>query len=719
MPSLIQGYEYDIFISYRHNDNRSGWVTEFVNVLRIELAATVKESVSIYLDSNPYDGLLETHDVDGSLKEKIKCLVFIPIASQTYCDPKSFAWQKEFLAFLDFVKADEYGPDIKLHNGNVARRILPVRIHELDEADKRLFEASIGGVMRPVDFIYSEPGVNRPLKVSDKKEDNKNHTDYINQVNKVAHAVKEIIQSMQSKENGEEGSKEPYVTIKRESHKTTVRKLWPIIIGFIALAGILYFLLFNRSGKPELQLDKSIAVLPFDNISNDPDQNYFSDGMMEEILNHLVKIKGLKVISRTTMMQYKGTNKSMSEIASELNVATLLEGSVRKSGNQLRITVQLIDGSTDLHLWSETYDRKMEDVFTIQSDIAQLVASSLKAEITPELRSRMEHVPTENLEAYNLWLLGNSIYDGPDIGDFGKRAVDLWEQAIKADSSFAQAYAAIGEYWLNSGGFMGHLDNKEGVAKAFEYLNKALALDPDYPLTHNYLANAHLWYRWDFESAGKELATYQALSPSSLDGSLADFYSALGKFEEAIEISQQIVASNNNNPDGWGSTGFPYYFDRQFKKGDAHYDKALELFPEHWYILTEAGRGYVYSGQYQKSIAALTKVLAIMQNPRNRSPRALAFLAISYYHTSKKQEAKALLEEIVERSKNSSTGSPAFHIAMIYSQMDERELAYQWLEKAYQDHEVEMYWLKVEPPFEPIHDDPRWQSMLDKVGFPT
>ncbi len=191
--AILPGYEYDIFISYRHNDNRSGWVTEFVNALQEELAATIKEPLSIYFDKNPHDGLLETHDVDASLKEKIKCLIFIPIVSQTYCDPKSFAWQKEFLAFIEFATSDQLGLDIKLSNGNVAKRVLPIRIHEIDEADKKLFEDVIGSVMRPVDFIYKEVGVNRPLLNGDLPGKNLNETSYRNQINKTANAFKDLV----------------------------------------------------------------------------------------------------------------------------------------------------------------------------------------------------------------------------------------------------------------------------------------------------------------------------------------------------------------------------------------------------------------------------------------------------------------------------------------------------------------------------------------------
>jgi hypothetical protein len=207
MSSLISGYEYDIFISYRHRDNLpshgyggqaniDGWVTQFVNDLRGELKSTFKDDVSIYFDENPTDGLQETHDVDDSLRDKIKCLVFIPIVSRTYCDIHSFAWKNEFLAFRDFASSDPFGLKIKLPNGNVGNRILPIRIHDLDQDDIKLFEKEIGGTMRPLDFIFRSAGVNRPLAHEDERKENQNHTLYRDQINKVAMSVREIITAL-------------------------------------------------------------------------------------------------------------------------------------------------------------------------------------------------------------------------------------------------------------------------------------------------------------------------------------------------------------------------------------------------------------------------------------------------------------------------------------------------------------------------------------------
>ncbi|MGD0756434.1 MAG: hypothetical protein ABR927_15390 [Bacteroidales bacterium] len=195
MASLLADYEYDIFISYRQKDNEyDGWVTEFVDNLKRELHATFKEDISIYFDINPQDGLLETHIVDESLAKKLKCLIFIPIISQTYCDLNSFAWQHEFVAFNKLAKEHQFGRDIRLGSGNLASRILPIKINDLDTEDTTLLENEIGGVLRSIQFIYKSAGVNRPLRANeDHPQDNLNKTNYRYQINKAANAVKEII----------------------------------------------------------------------------------------------------------------------------------------------------------------------------------------------------------------------------------------------------------------------------------------------------------------------------------------------------------------------------------------------------------------------------------------------------------------------------------------------------------------------------------------------
>lgn len=199
MSAILPGYNYDIFISYRQKDNKhDGWVTEFVRNLKDELESTFKEEISVYFDINPHDGLLETHDVDASIKEKIKCLIFIPVLSRTYCDPKSYAWEHEFKAFVEEASQDRFGLKVKLNDGNVACRVLPVRIHNLDPADTMLCEDILCGAIRGIDFIYEEPGVNRSLSPDDDENKNLKKIRYRNQINKAALAICEIIEGLET-----------------------------------------------------------------------------------------------------------------------------------------------------------------------------------------------------------------------------------------------------------------------------------------------------------------------------------------------------------------------------------------------------------------------------------------------------------------------------------------------------------------------------------------
>lgn len=245
MAAILPGYEYDIFISYRQNDNRSGWVSEFVNGLQEELASAVKYPVSVYFDSNPHDGLLGTHSVDKTLEVKLKCLIFIPVISQTYCDSTSFAWNNEFLAFRDLARNDPYTLNIRLANGNISSRILPIRIHALDHADQTLFERESGGALRAVDFVFSSPGVNRPLRSKDDDVKEINHSlFYRDQINKVANAIRDLLVALKTPYSGsKEGDISPpspiiaEMSTERKNLKLAVTGiLTAMIIGILAVA---------------------------------------------------------------------------------------------------------------------------------------------------------------------------------------------------------------------------------------------------------------------------------------------------------------------------------------------------------------------------------------------------------------------------------------------------------------------------------------------------
>jgi len=292
MSSIIPGYEYDIFISYRQKDNKyDGWVTEFVDNLKRELDSMFKDDVTVYFDINPSDYLLESHDVNESLKEKLKCLVFIPIISRTYCDPKAFAWEHEFKAFIEEASHDHFGLKIKLPGGNVANRVLPIRIHDLDNADIKLFESEVGGVMRSIDFVYKETGVNRQLRAKD--DDlirNPGQILYRDQINKVALAVRDIIESMklpvstEQERKKESKAKEPSeeeLTIpkpespvkkaqpEKEKRIHLLRKpgiLIPLILGIVTVLGLSIYLLYHHS---KVKWAKEKALPEIEQYAND------------------------------------------------------------------------------------------------------------------------------------------------------------------------------------------------------------------------------------------------------------------------------------------------------------------------------------------------------------------------------------------------------------------------------------------------------------------
>ncbi len=497
------------------------------------------------------------------------------------------------------------------------------------------------------------------------------------------------------------------------------RKTAFAVVGVLVILLLSYFLYSNfNTGTASLEpqvadIDKSIVVLPFTNLSSDPEQDYFSDGMMEEILNHLVKIKDLKVISRTTAMQYKGTSKSVHEITQELNVATALEGSVRKDGDQLRITVQLIDGDTDTHLWSESYDRQFTNIFEVQSDVAKRIAHILAADIAPEVRLKIESQPTTNAGAYNKYLQAKAqVIAGNHLA-----GIKLFEEAIDMDPEFANAYAELG-FWKTSPWredvYLEPFDPVEAVRIAAPYYNKALEIDPDNLAAHGHKARMHLWYEWDFEAAEKEVTIMKRLNPNS---SLSGLLLATGKFDEFLKTSEQALEVDPLDPYQWAWKILGLYFTNQ-------HDRALETIEEakklHDIIIDQAGlyllalhsaHVYSYLGMYEEAISILEEYNVGLAS-------GLSVKAIAYFHLGQADKSNQLIEEIQTSFVNSTGQGISTSLAGIYAQMGEVDTAFELLEKAYEDHEYWMFWVQRQLFFKPIHNDPRWQQMLDNIGFP-
>jgi TolB-like protein len=588
MASLFAGYEYDIFISYRQKDNEyDGWVTEFVDNLKRELHATFKEDLSIYFDINPQDGLLETHIVDESLAKKLKCLIFIPIISQTYYDLKSFAWQHEFVEFNKLAKEDQFGRDIRLSSGNVASRILPIKINELDPEDKTLLENEIGGVLRCIEFIYKSSGVNRPLRANeDHPQDNLNKTYYRDQINKVANAVKEIISALK-KHDQQDGEVTKEIVTATPKPKKNLRTKIVIASGIIlALIVIGYFLIPTLS-KPKEQLEKSIAILPFKSLSDDPAQQYLADGTMDAILLHLQKFSDLRVLSRTSVEQYRRTNKTTYAIGKELGVSYLLEGSFQKSGDNVRLIVQLIKASSkESHAWANEYDRNWKDIFSVQSEVAQTISKELHTIITPSEKELIKKVPTANMAAYDLYLNANSYqkdYQKTRNVSSYQTAVAFYKAALEIDSTFAKAYTGLANAYYNRYQWENYL--KENYLDTCLILaNKALSFD-------NQLDEAY-YLKGEYDRVN-------------------------GHIEEALDNYDKALKINPNYSDAYLKKGdILTFIKHDYVKGIENDNKALNLIrgDERPYLLRVANNRYLDVGFIEKAKYYDQKAFALDSN---------------------------------------------------------------------------------------------------------
>jgi adenylate cyclase len=647
MTSIVPGYEYDIFISYRQKDNKhDGWVTEFVDNLKGELESTFKEEISVYFDINPHDGLLETHDVDASLKEKLKCLVFIPIISQTYCDSKSFAWQHEFCAFNKLAKEDQFGRDIRLASGNVANRILPVKIHDLDPEDKRLLETELGGVLRCIEFIYKSAGVNRPLRANeDHPHDNLNKTYYRDQINKVANAIKEVI--------------------------TGLRNFGKSILSNPLKESNIIETSFDNSRK-------SIAVLPFQDMSPQKDQEYFCDGMAEEIINALTHVESLKVIARTSAFAFKDKHEDIREIGKKLGVETLLEGSIRKDSNRLRITAQLIKVDDGSHLWSDRYDREMKDVFAIQDEISLAIVDNLKVMLLGKEKTAILKRHTEDLEAYMFYLKGRQSRQRKDLEGFN-HALDYLEKSIALDPKFALAYAEIAFTYVLMAWFCYIIVNDELREKIVNYANKALKLDEH--ASDAYIALALTWELFDHDQVKAEEFARQAVSLNPGNSEAIQEYGfilgRMGNFETAIKKMESTIALDPLSVLAHNGLGYIFFYQGHFKSAIKQMQNILALDPAFFPASFIISLSLTEIEDYSHALQELNKC------PQSY-PSVIAHRGYLYGKMRRKEEAINALEEI--KSKVSEDPLLEFLIAVIYTGMDDKDNAFDWLQRSQDKH---------------------------------
>ena len=708
MPGIISGYEYDIFISYRQKDNKHDrWVSEFVDNLRGELESTFKEEVSVYFDINPHDGLLETHDISASLKEKLRCAVFIPIVSRTYCDPESFAWDKEFKAFIEFASADPNGIKVRLPNGNIASRVLPVRIHDLDTEDRLLLEKELGGNLRSVDFVYAEPGVNRPLRPVDDKNTNLYRTDYRNQVNKVSNAAKDIISALRGSSVQAMEEEAPHRASQKE--RMDSKKLVSLIALFLLLsaAGVLFYSGHKSAASNRTSPEISIAIIPFQDLSPGKNQEYFCSGIMQEILNHLFKLGGLNIPSSATLMSYIGTGKSPRQMGKELKVDYILVGSVLRDGNKVRINVDLINTVSDKTIWIEKYDEDITDVLSVQSAVAQKIATSLKINITPDVKSSMQSRITGNTEALDLYLQAKGLGWSDQ-----EESEKLLRRVIQIDPECGQAYSLLGGLWLSKGIFNGYMPRQTVLDSVAPLFNKALEINYRDPYAHAGMGYLELFYLWDFKKAESEFDIAHELNPSDLEQSHVVPLLISGNFDEALKRTEKAYSLDPASH--CGEMGLCYYFMNDHAKALSFCNEALK--EDSGEVFTN-GRLCIYLKKFDNGIYICENRLKDKKS--SRPPYLLGYLGILYFQTGMADKAVELVEELKAQSSWTAIGSPAYYTAMTYAQMMKPDLSFKWLDVALKNHEMEMVWLKQEPNFRPLHNDPRWQEILSRVGFPS
>jgi TolB-like protein/cytochrome c-type biogenesis protein CcmH/NrfG len=714
MSCIIEGFNYDIFISYRQKDNKGDrWVSEFVEALKTELESTFKEEISVYFDINPHDGLLETHDVDASLKDKLKCLVFIPIISRTYCDPKSFAWEHEFKAFVELASQDQYGLKIKLPNGNVASRVLPVRIHDLDNADIKECESVLGGVLRGIEFIYKEPGVNKPLTSDYDEKKNLNNTKYKIQINKVANAIKELISAIvqygqKPEEVPKEGFKPFSVPQKNTKPKTIVASV--IILALIVLG---YFLIPTLI-KPKEQLEKSIAVLPFINDSPNDSNQYFINGFMEDVLNHLQTIKDLHPISRTSAEKYRKTTKSIPEIAKELSVNYIIEGDMQRYGNSIRISVNLFKVlKKEIKLWGKTYEKKINDatdIFSLQSQIAQSIATELEAVITPQEKLLIEKTQTSNLSAYENCILGLNY-----VGKFTKEDFDIalnyFEKAIEIDPDYADAYLGIAQVWMwrvyNS---LSTPEEATPIAKS--NLTKAFKLDSTSAEAYSILAEIQMYFDGDFKSAEESIEKSISLNPNNTDAHMryGNLLGILGHPKEALVEYELALKLDPMNKVIKINYGVVLYYDGKYNEAIKVFQEVLKTDPGNVIALDCLPVALHVVGRYSEELEAWKADYSIgFKGYANVFDQGYANGGIT---GALNLEADSLVKK--SKTKFILPGE----MALLYACAGNKERTLDMLEWDYEVHDPAFVPALKNPIFEFVHDEPRYQNLFHKINLP-
>ena len=454
---------------------------------------------------------------------------------------------------------------------------------------------------------------------------------------------------------------------------------------------------------------EALAVLPLENLSCDPEQEYFAEGMTELLITTLAKIGALRVTSRTTAMHYKGAHRHLREIAQELHVDGIVEGTVLRSGNRVRISAQLVDAHTDTHLWAENYERDLHDVLTLQSEVAQAIAREVQVKLTPHDQAHFAQVRRVDPDAYEAYLKGRHYWNKRSRDGFGK-AVEYFQQAIAKDSAYAAAYTGLADA-LSIMGLWGLVAPEEGYGRAKRLALQALELDGGLAEAHTSLAWAMSHYDYDFLAAERGFERSLELNPRYATGHLwfGMTLAVMGRYEEAYSELQRAIRLD---PD-WSNThfglAFVYWSGRRYHQAIERCKKALELDSNSVQALFMLGISCAANSLYQPAITALLKAVELSNN----APVPIASLAAAYALAGNTDEARKLLHELLRAPRVTS-----FFVARIYATLGQNEEALGWLETAYRARAEWLVMVKVDAPFDGLRTDQRFQDLLRRMNFP-
>jgi serine/threonine protein kinase/Tfp pilus assembly protein PilF len=471
-----------------------------------------------------------------------------------------------------------------------------------------------------------------------------------------------------------------------------------VFIIFLAVAGLVLF-----TGRSEA-ID-SIAVLPMENLSGNSDQEYFSDGMTEELITYLGKIGALRVISRQSVMQYKASEKLLPEIAQELNVDAVVEGTVAQFEEKVRITARLVEATTDRQLWADSYERNLQVVPALWSEVAQTIAREIEVALTPEEEQRIMKTQTVNPEAYDAFLKGR-YFRAKETPEGLKKALVYLNQAIEIDPTYAPAYAGLAEAYSVLPSF-GLLLPKDVDAKAEDAAKKALELDDTIAEAHTILAYQKFTYYWDWAGAEKAFKRALELFPANevTRRRYALYLSRVGRHEEALtEMKRAIELDPISITQNTTSLGKLFYYARRYDQAIEQFRKTIDLDP-----MTSVAQIYLAASYVQTS-----KFEDALEASRKAGIYASIGICVTHAAAGRKEEAQRMIAELI-----SEWGAriPTF-VAWAYASLGEKDKAFDWLEKGYDQHDFFIHHLKVEPSFDPLRSDPRFQDLLHRMKFP-